>query len=105
MSIPYLETYLVNGTTIGIEDLKDGQPDHFMPDRQTQRFHLWTNGCGFGAADTLDDARQKAYDYITETLDAAIVDYEAVLMGKLSARKRLGGDDPAKLLQFLQSND
>lgn len=78
----YLETYKIRDTVYGIEDYEDGQPakEHFFADNyatgKCRRFKLWRGGCGFGQADTLDEARimvrDRALQQETEMKDVAL---------------------------------
>jgi hypothetical protein len=68
--VKYRESFKVNGRLYGIEDYEDGQDDHFMPDRATQRFHLWAGGCGIGGANSIEDARRLVHSYIVSHLRA-----------------------------------
>lgn len=78
MSVAYIKTFNVNGTILGIEDHKDGKPasDHFFPDKyksgESKRFHLWYGGCGFGQADTLDEAEKLMKEYIKKQINAEV---------------------------------
>ncbi len=98
----YLETFLVCGERAGIEDFEDGQPlgDHFFGGKHNQgkRYSCWVGGCGIGPAATLEEARERLFNYFRARLGdeltklksrTALVDAE---LNKLT--------DPATLLRF-----
>lgn len=98
----YLEQFKIPQVgNIGIEDLEDGRPasDHFMPDLQQHRFHMWWNGGGIGNADTLEEAREFCLGYATRRLKTKIAELRRDLREAEGAQTTMG-DDPFNLGQF-----
>lgn len=58
----YAETYMIDGSICGVEDYRQ-RGKHFMPTMPHKRYKSWFGGGGLGDSDTLQEARQKIYDY------------------------------------------
>lgn len=69
MTIDYIEEWTVLGSRYGIEDY-DQPGNHFMPEMHHRRFCLWQNGCSFGRADTIEEARKGFIIYVTKRLSS-----------------------------------
>jgi hypothetical protein len=101
----YIECFVILGQRYGIEDHEDGRPkeDHFFPHRyrsgQSKRFHLWRGGGGFGQADTLEQARQKLFDYAKQNIESKRLETKQELEITEAQLKCLG-DDSAHLFRF-----
>jgi len=100
----YIETFVIDGTTYGIEDYKDGRPpeDHFMADRAKKRYKCWKGGCGVGDRDTLEQARKLIYDYAQLYLSTEHCKTTLRLQSLSKTLSRLGLDDVFQLAQFVK---
>ena len=79
MAIHYIETYSTPaGYTFGIEDHADGlgEDQHFFHhdylEGKAKRFRTWSNGCGIGNVDTLEEARKLIADHIMDRSRAGV---------------------------------
>lgn len=67
--VDYVETYVIDGVTWGIEDY-EAPGDHFFPfgykKGSRKRFNIWRGGGGCGNFDTLDQARKRLLEYATQ---------------------------------------
>lgn len=82
-----------DGTFYGIEDYQDGQPakEHFFADKATKRYYLWVGGCGFGVADTLEEARGMVRDYMRSRVLTKMKKAEALLAMNSAILEHLKG--------------
>lgn len=92
MSIPKIETYQVKDMELSIEDYKDKTAKHFMSDRPHKRYYCWCNGGGLGEASTLEEARQKLFDYVMDRLHDGVKKFTGELHAYLDAQRTLGED-------------
>lgn len=97
----YIETYLINGHTYGIEDYEQ-IGDHLMPkDLQHKRFQLWLNGGGMGQFDDINEARKLLHSHALCQMNAEYRGHKERADNAQRALQKLG-DDPFNLGRFRQ---
>ena len=89
---------------LSIEDYKDKNKGHFMHTKPPKRYYCWCNGGGLGEANTLDEARQKLFDFAMDRLHEGVKRFTGKLHACLDAQRTLG-EDINNLQKFKVTNE